>query len=339
MVKTKELSVETRSEIVTKFKSGVSASELAKTYKICRKTVYNLEKKKDTNGNLQNLKRSGRKQAMDERECRRLIGIVDKNPSISPVKLSAHSQQLIGKKVCDATIRRRLKEIDIRTYTVRKIIEISEANKAKRLSFALEYVKKPKEFWYNVLWTDEVAFQFQGSFCKRFMHLRQAKKQSAVQPLNRFGGGTVMFWGCMSYYGFGDFVPIEGTLNQTRYLVILNEHAFVSGDRLFPISDWILQQDNAPCHKGSAPTKFLRDLNVAVLPWPAQSPDLNIIENVWSLIKGQRTIDKNRKRDVTIEEVKEIWSKLELGYARHLVESVPARLQAVIDAKGGITKY
>lgn len=112
MVKTKELSVETRSEIVTKFKSGVGASELVKIYKISRKTVYNLVKKKDTLGNLNNLCRSWRKPALN---TRRLVSTVVENPDISPVKVSAASQQIIGKHVSDATIRRRLKDVDINT--------------------------------------------------------------------------------------------------------------------------------------------------------------------------------------------------------------------------------
>lgn len=134
-------------------------------------------------------------------------------------------------------------------------------------------------------------------------------------------------------------VPIEGTLNQTGYLHILNEHAFTSGNRLFSTNDWILQQDNAPCHKGRVPTKFLKDINQAVLPWPAQSPDLNIIENVWAYVKSQRTFERDRQRDETIAEITQIWSKLPLEFAHNLVRSIPARLQAVIDAKGGVTRY
>jgi len=119
-----------------------------------------------------------------------------------------------------------------------------------------------------------------------------------------------MFWGCLSYYGFRDLVPIEGTLNQNGYLHIINDHAFTSGNRLFPTYDWILQHDNAPCHKVRVPTTFLNDLNQAVLPWPPQSPDLNVIENVWAFVKNNRTIDKSRKREGTIAEIEDIWSKL-----------------------------
>nr|CAA47913.1 ORF [Drosophila melanogaster] len=339
MPKTKELTVEARAGIVARFKAGTPAAKIAEIYQISRRTVYYLIKKFDTVGTLKNKKRSGRKPVLDQRQCRQILGVVAKNPSASPVKIALESKNTIGKQVSSSTIRRRLKEADFKTYVVRKTIEITPTNKTKRLRFALEYVKKPLDFWFNILWTDESAFQYQGSYSKHFMHLKNNQKHLAAQPTNRFGGGTVMFWGCLSYYGFGDLVPIEGTLNQNGYLLILNNHAFTSGNRLFPTTEWILQQDNAPCHKGRIPTKFLNDLNLAVLPWPPQSPDLNIIENVWAFIKNQRTIDKNRKREGAIIEIAEIWSKLTLEFAQTLVRSIPKRLQAVIDAKGGVTKY
>lgn len=203
----------------------------------------------------------------------------------------------------------------------------------------MEYIHKPVEFWHNVLWTDESSFQFEGSFGKTYMHLSKGSKHKAVQPLNRFGGGSVMFWGCVSYNGFGDLVPIQDTLNQAGYLDILNDHAFTSAPRLFPNENWILQHDNAPCHKAWLPTTFLNRVGQDVLPWPPQSPDLNIIENVWAFIKRQRSIQMGRKREETIDEIINIWNSLEIEFVRNLIASIPARLQAVIDAEGNLSGY
>ena len=78
-------------------------------------------------------------------------------------------------------------------------------------------------------------------------------------------------------------------------------------------------------------------MDQVVLACPPQSPDLNIIENIWGFVKQQRTIDKNWKLKNTVEEIKNIWDKLLLTLIRILIESIPAKLQAVIDAKGGVT--
>ena len=78
-----------------------------------------------------------------------------------------------------------------------------------------------------------------------------------------------------------------------------------------------------------------------MLPWPAQSPDLNPIENLWNdlelKIRKRKPMPKN-KNDFFVA-LKEEWYKINEGRLNRLVNSMPNRINAVLISKGNPTKY
>ncbi len=85
-------------------------------------------------------------------------------------------------------------------------------------------------------------------------------------------------WGCISAYGMGSLHVLEGTMNAERYIKVLEQHMLSSRWRVF-------QQGNAKPHTAAITTAWLRSRRVRVLNWPACSPDLSRIENIWCIIK------------------------------------------------------
>ena len=81
--------------------------------------------------------------------------------------------------------------------------------------------------------------------------------------------------------------------------------------------------------------------NINCLEWPLQYPDLNRIEHLWHHVKMELSKHPTPARGVweIWERVEEVWEKIEPEVCQKLIESMPRRVEAVIKAKGGHTKY
>ena len=83
-------------------------------------------------------------------------------------------------------------------------------------------------------------------------------------------------------------VRINGTLNQYKYIDILKQYVLLFREQYHSIPmNFICQHDGRETHQAKSVACFLDGEDVEVLPWPAQSPDLNLIENVWAVIEHQ----------------------------------------------------
>ena len=135
-------------------------------------------------------------------------------------------------------------------------------------------------------------------------------------------------------------VFLPGTMMTVTYKETLQEHLLLYRVVCFPTGGDIFQQDNAPPHKSRSTLEFLQHHHVTVLPWPPYSPDLNPIENMWSIVK--RNIHRHRftSKDSLRAAVETAWSAPAMqNECVTLADSMIDRIQQCIASKGGYTIY
>ncbi len=89
-----------------------------------------------------------------------------------------------------------------------------------------------------------------------------------------------MIWGGMSSARVGSLCFLKTNVTAPVYQEILEHFMLPSAGQLCKDANFIFQQDLAPAHTAKSTKSWLNDHGVGVLDWPANSPDLNPIENL-----------------------------------------------------------
>ncbi|KAK3528815.1 hypothetical protein QTP70_011602 [Hemibagrus guttatus] len=166
-----------------------------------------------------------------------------------------------------------------------------------------------------------------------------AFQKKNIVPTVKYGGGSVMVWGCFAASGPGRLAVINGTMNSAVYQKILKENVRPSVCDLKLKRTWVLQQDNDPKHTSKSTSEWLKKNKMKTLEWPSQSPDLSPIEMLWHDLKKVVHAQKPSTVVELQQFCKDEWAKIPPQRCNRLIASYAKRLIAVVAAKGGPTSY
>jgi len=149
-----------------------------------------------------------------------------------------------------------------------------------------------------------------------------------------------MTWAAISSFGRLALVFIDGRMNSNTYLAML-ESNLVPFLHKYHRLKFKFQQDNASIHVSAVSKQWFAAKKIDLLDWPAKSPDLNIIENVWSILA--RDVYDNARQFNNVSELKTAiegaWGRLTVEKLKKLYDSCHRRIISVIQRHGNTTPY
>ena len=132
-------------------------------------------------------------------------------------------------------------------------------------------------------------------------------------------------------------------ITAAEYKDVVKDTLLPEGDRLFGrrgvLPNWVLQQDNDPTHKAAVEEVATRNRakmgRVELLQnWPPNSPDLSVIENLWTYVDGKVKAMACKIADEFEQAVLQQMKAVPKHYITSLFESIKGRMEAVIKNKG-----
>lgn len=297
---------------------------LAQRVKMCPRTFRRNMKILEDGGSLKRKQGSGRPTKITGNNKKRLSQIALKNPTFSTQNVCNRFNVLTGSSISKSTVFRSLQSSGIQKKLAKIIPKITPEQEKKRLEFCRIW----KDFDFSDVWlSDECIFQLYRNKIK----LWSSNGKRPQKGFPKFSP-KVMVWGALSFKSFYLEIIENGTINSRKYCNII-QNFVPHANALFP-NGWILEQDGATPHTSHETRNFFMDNFLQILQWPPNSPEINPIENVWTVLKAFVEKKNPQSKHELIQYIQESQHEITISLRRNLMSSISRRLAACFENRG-----
>ena len=267
------LSESIRQLVLQKRKNGLSYQEISKDLLLPRASVQSICRR----CNLTK-KKAGRKAKISAREGRYikkcLQNYFNNDEKITSRKVINSANINVSRR----TMQRHLKRDGYKYGNIKKRIILTAKQKEKRKEICKQWLKEKLNF-NEIVMSDEKFFRLDGP--DNWFSYSSNDRKLPKRNLRQQGGGGLMVH-CVALSN-GTFLLnyLTRCFNSKDYVTLLEENVMPFVKKHLK-DHFIWQHDGASIHKSKITTAHLTEREIKILPWPAKSPDLNVVEKIWA---------------------------------------------------------
>ncbi|GFT09629.1 transposable element Tcb2 transposase [Trichonephila clavipes] len=304
-----------RGRIIGKIEEGRKITDVAREFDIAHSVVSWLWKSFKTSGMCSRGHGGGRVRSTTPAEDRYIVLSAKRNRRTTAQQVANQFLAASGKQISRKTVARRLRGGGLYARRPVVCVPLTRQHRIARLQWCREHHNWTEQDWACVLFSDESRFSL-SSDCKRQLIWREsgtAYRPENIQEKDRYPTCSIMVWAGIMINGRTRLhVVANGTMTGQRYI----DEVLIPHVRLFRGAVGILDSEG-----------------IQRLVWPARSPDLNPIENVWDAL-GRQVAGRNNpptNKNTFIRALTEEWDKLLQQLLDNVVQS--ARRGSVENAR------
>lgn len=349
-VSKKYTSTEAREIARNMAENNFTQAAIAKAIDCSDRTVRNILARFEERGNDENKPKGRPPKIIDGKCLRRLERDLKQNPRQTLGEITENINNGLlpsGSSVSQVTVRRAIhNDLMMSNCHARIKPHLQTRHILLRQAWATHLQNWSNSDWSKVIWTDEMSFEVGKNYCMVLVWRRPGQEYDPlyIAPSFKSGRSSIMVWGAIAHRIKGPLVRMpKGYRTAQHYIDIVMAgplQQFYQAVKGAQGAAYVVE-DGASVHTAKVTQKWCTEHQIQALSHPAQSPDLNPIENVWSLLKYK--VNKRYPRPKTIFEAEnalfEEWEKIDQIYINKLIESMPNRVKDVIKNNGHSTRF